>query len=127
MFKKWASLLVLFAFVVTTMPTVAHAAMHQAMNASSVKTEKAEKHNCHNAKSEEAGKTDPKADDSNSSKKCCEKVCKCVGGSCNSSVQTLGSNGLSIAYPSLIKSWAGHPDNWVASGLASRIKRPPRV
>lgn len=122
-------MVVMLAFVVSTMPTLSHASMPSDMGQKVVKTESAptQKHHCH----EEADKAEPAKTASDeapcpSKKSCCDgAACKCLGNACNGTAKVLGIIGLSF-FPLVTKERFTLSEDRNTSSLSDRIKRPPR-
>jgi hypothetical protein len=129
MLRKWLSIVVMLAFVVSTMPTLSHASMPSDMSSHNVvKAEPAKKkHHCH----EEAEKAEPVKTASDeapcpSKKSCCDgATCKCLGNACNGAAKILGLIDLGF-FPLAAKETFSISQDRLVSSLSDRIKRPPR-
>ena len=124
-------MIVMMAFVVTTIPSISHAAMSHDGGATVVKLEQASApthENCsgHDGQKQDVQKTAEKKDSSD--KPCCDgKTCKCVGSSCNGSVKIFGSNNFGLTSPRAVKAPFSFEQRVAVSDFYSRIKRPPRA
>ena len=130
-------MIVMVAFVGTTMPAVAHAGMSHDGDAvvakvESIKTEQAqapEHEDCpghEKAGSKTSEKTEKAAD--KKGKGCCDGLtCKCVGNACNGLSKILGSNSLGLFSPLAVKAPFSFEERIAASDYFTRIKRPPRA
>lgn len=125
-------MIVIMAFVVTTIPAISHAAMpHDEGGSVAAKSEQA------NAPAHEgcAGHADQKQDvqktaekKDSSGKSCCDgKACKCIGSACNGSVKVFGSNNFGFTSPRSVKAPFSFEQRVAISDFYSRIKRPPRA
>lgn len=129
MLRKWLNIVVMMAFVVSTMPTLSHASMPHDMGGQKiVKAEPAKKkHHCH----EEVEKAEPVKTASDeapcpSKKSCCDgATCKCLGNACNGAAKVLGMNTFGFL-PVIAKAVFTTSQDRIASSLSDRIKRPPR-
>lgn len=132
--RKWISMLVIMAFVVSTMPMSAHASVSHG-HAKKTHIEKTEvsqsapkHHNCHHTDKVEPTAKTAKADKDCAGKGCCEKNCKCIGGMCGSgSPSVLGAAGLNLNTPSINTTYFGLAENLAAADHDGRLKRPPRA
>lgn len=124
-------MIVMMAFVVTTIPSISHAAMSHDSGTVTVKSEQvsAPTHEgCagHDGQKQDVQKTAEKKD--SSSKSCCDgKTCKCIGSSCNGSVKIFGSNNFGFTSPRAVKAPFSFEQQIAISDFYSRIKRPPRA
>ena len=135
--RKWISMIVMVAFVGTTMPSAAHAAMSHDGDTHSAKVEnvsteqaKAPAHEGCPGHDESASKTSAKSEKTadKKSKSCCDGLtCKCVGNSCNGPVKILGSSNFGFFSPLAVKAPFSFEERIADSDHFSRIKRPPRV
>lgn len=131
MVRKWISFLVILAFVVTTLPSISHAAMSHDSGTSVVKSEQASApshEGCagHDGQKQDAKKIATKKD--SSGKPCCDgKTCKCIGNSCNGPTKIFGSNSFDLISPLAVKALFSFEEKVAFSDFYSRIKRPPRV
>jgi len=130
--RKWISMIVMMAFVVTTIPSISHAAMsHDGGSTVAVKSEQASApahEGCagHDGQKQDAQKTAAKKD--SSGKSCCDgKACKCIGSSCNGSAKVFGSNSFGLTSPRAVKAPFAFEQRVAVSDFYSRIKRPPRA
>jgi len=129
MLRKWLSIVVMLAFVVSAMPSFSHASMPSDMGtAEVVKVEPVKsKHPCHEA----AEKTAPiktALDDAPvpGKKSCCDgATCECLGNACNGAAKILGMTSVGFL-PVVAKEAFTTPQDRMASSLSERIKRPPR-
>lgn len=132
--RKWISLVVILAFVATTMPSISHATISNDAGTTAVKSvqKDAPPHEgCHGhgGKKQNSQKVeDDTADEENTSgKPCCNgKICKCIGNSCNGSVKVFGSLNLGFTSPCAAKAMFSFEETIALSDFYSRIKRPPR-
>jgi hypothetical protein len=128
--RKWISFIVILAFVVTTIPSISHAAMSHDSGATVVKSEQvnAPTHeDCagHDGQKQDVQKT---AEKKSSDKPCCDgKTCKCIGSSCNGSAKVFGSNSFGLTSPRAVKAPFSFEETIAISDFYSRIKRPPRA
>ncbi len=117
--KKWISIVMMVAMVVTTiMPAASHASMHQHNTAAM--------EDCHHAASDHAQKL---SCDHASKKPCCDKgMCKCPGGNCNGGLAKFfgNSNENLLRFASSQASF-GFTQEHTDSALSERLKRPPRA
>lgn len=130
-------MIVMVAFVGTTMPSAAHAAMSHDGDTHSAKVEnvsteqaKAPAHEGCPGHDESASKTSAKSEKTadKKSKSCCDGLtCKCVGNSCNGPVKILGSSNFGFFSPLAVKAPFSFEERIADSDHFSRIKRPPRV
>lgn len=131
MVRKWISFLVILAFVVTTIPSISHAAMSHDGGTTIEKSEQASApshEGCagHDGQKQDAQKTVEKKD--SSGKPCCDgKTCKCIGSSCNSPAKIFGSNSFGLTSPIAVKAPFSFEGTIAVSDFYSRIKRPPRA
>lgn len=130
--RKWIGMIVMMAFVVTTIPSISHAAMsHDDGGTAAVKSEQASApthEDCagHGGQKQDVQKTAEKKD--SSGKPCCDgKTCKCIGSSCNGSVKIFGSNNFGFTSPRAVKAPFSFEQRIAISDFYSRIKRPPRA
>ena len=129
--RKWISFVVMLAFVVTTIPSISHAAMsHDSGNVAvkSKQTSAPTHEDCagHDGQKQDVQKNVEKKD--SSEKSCCDgKTCKCIGSSCNGSVKIFGSNNFSFNSPLSVKALFSIEERTADSDFYSRIKRPPRA
>lgn len=129
--KKWISCIVVLAFVVTTIPSISHAAMSHDSGNFAVKSEQTSAlthEGCagHDGQKQDVQKTVEKKDISE--KSCCDgKTCKCIGSSCNGSVKVFGSNNFGFTSPRSVKALFSIEERTADSDFYSRIKRPPRA
>lgn len=130
--QKWISIIVMMAFVVTTIPSISHAAMpHDDGGMLAVKSEQASPpvhEGCagHDGQKQDTQKTVEKKDSSENS--CCDgKTCKCIDSSCNGSVKIFGSNSFGFTSPRSAKAQFSIEERTADSDFYSRIKRPPRA
>lgn len=128
-FRKWISCLVMLAFVITTMPSLSHAAMpHGNAAASTDQTAAATHEDCagHEGKAQDALKTAdksaPKGDN-----ECCGKTCKCVNSSCSSAAKIMGQHGNGFLPSQTQRAAFAFEEQILDSGIVSRLKRPPRA
>lgn len=130
-FRKWISCLVMLAFVVTTMPSIAHAAMPHGtatVAGSSDQSAAAPHPDC--AGHEGQAQNTQKAADQNAPQgkdDCCDKTCKCLNSSCNSATKILGQNSYGISPLSMRSATFAFEEQSLDSGIVSRLKRPPRT
>lgn len=129
--RKWISMIVMMAFVVTTIPSISHAVMSHDGGASIVKSEQASApahEDCvgHGGQKQDVQKTAEKK--ASSGKPCCDgKTCKCIGNSCNGSAKVFGSNSFGLTSPRAVKAPFSFEETITVSDFYSRIKRPPRA
>jgi hypothetical protein len=129
--RKWISFIVILAFVVTTIPSISHAAMSHDSGTTVVKSEQVnapthEDCHGHGEQKQDVQKTAEKKD--SSSKHCCDgKTCKCIGSSCNGSAKVFGSNSFGLTSPRAVKAPFSFEETVAVSDFYSRIKRPPRA
>lgn len=134
--KDCIRFLVMLAFVVTTMPTIGHAAMP---SKTPVKTEQtqdkqakdehdccpkgkqASKKHCPEDMASNEGKTHP---DKNG---CCDKNGKCVSNSCTNTSKVSSFDNGYLYSPQAEKTKFSFSHESAATGLTDRIKRPPRA
>jgi len=129
MLKKWFSLVLMWAFVISTMPVAAHASVSQG-HAHKVEASLStvEHHHCHHAHKGEILQKTAKADKHCVGHDCCEKNCKCIGGMCGSgSPSVIGAAGFNLDTPSLGMKYFGLAARMAAGGHDRRLKRPPRA
>lgn len=125
-------MIVMVAFIVTTMPAVSRAAIpHEDTNTVAVKSEQASApahEGCagHEGQKQDVQKTAEKKD--SSGKSCCDgKACKCIGSSCNGFVNIFGSNHFGFTSPRSVKALFPGEERTADSDFYTRIKRPPRA
>lgn len=129
--RKWISIIVMMVFVVTTIPSISHAAMSHDSGNVAVKSEQTSgltHEGCagHDGQKQDVQKTVEKKD--SSEKSCCDgKACKCIGSSCNGSVKIFGSNNFGFTSPRAVKAPFTFEQRITISDFYSRIKRPPRA
>lgn len=134
MLRRWISLAIMIALVVTTMPSIAYASMNHDLGAKAEYTQVQQEKghgDCHGHDDGQASvkKTSVKQTDSKPGKNsCCDKVCKCINGSCHGGTIVLGLNSFSHFYsPVVAKNSFGNAQDILDSAIADRIKRPPRI
>ena len=128
MVRKFFSIFIVFALVVTTsFPNASHAMMEHEIN-SAKKISSAENHNCHKSEQDNySQKVEQK--DKNDSGKCCDKgICNCIGSTCHSGLSKILNNGddLFSASSSNLGSFVLTNDH-IKSSFFSRLKRPPKA
>lgn len=125
--RKWISLIVLLAFVATTMPSISHANMSQNDFTQTHNDLSSKNHHCHHhdkASEKKGASNDPSIP---CKKSCCDKNCKCLGNSCNNAVKASGPNDPIVFSPKKAKSQFGLLKEKMISTFPNRIKRPPRA
>lgn len=133
--RTWISLVMILAFVVTTIPSASFAVILHDNAKVTVKTEKksASSHEgCHGHgdKKQNPKKTiDDDADEEDTpGKPCCDgKNCKCVGNACHATAKVFGLNSFGFISPRAAKAAFSSEEEIAISNFYSRIKRPPRT
>lgn len=131
-FRDCIRFLVMLAFVLTTAPTVGHAAMASEAPVKSVKTEaqpvKGDHDCCPKGKKDRSediasgkGKTHSDKND------CCDKNGKCVSNSCTNTAKVSSLDSSYVYSPMAAKTRFSLAQEGAATGLSNRIKRPPRA
>ena len=129
--RKWISCLVMLAFVLTTMPSLSHAAMpHDNAVAVGMSDQAAvaPHEDCagHEAQAPDAQKAaDQEAPKSDG--KCCDKICKCTNSSCNGAAKIMGQHGNAFTPSAALRTAFAFEEQTLDSGIVSRLKRPPRA
>jgi hypothetical protein len=126
--RKWISILVMVAFVMTTTMPVSSHAMMQPEVAKAVQTQQAAKgHDCHHgAKADSAKTTQHKSNTAN--KSCCDEgACKCLNGFCHGGLAKIFNNGSDAPSFSYLQSRFGSANESADSALLEGLKRPPRA
>ncbi len=138
--RKWISIFVMAAFVLTTiMPASSHASMHSGIAAPSAT--QVENHSDghlnhhHEAKLASAVQGDkPCCDHANKKpccgkgKMCCKDMCKCPGGNCNGGIAKVFPNGSGdLRLLASSQSSFGFSEEFIESAYLSRLKRPPKA
>lgn len=127
-FRKWISIIVLSAFVFATMPMAAHASIpHDTAKTSEVSNATPKHENCHHHDKTASSVKTSKSEHCPPGKNCCEKDCKCIGGSCNGSSSLLSPNGIILGFSSVSVKHSGILTRINVSDHDGRIKRPPRA
>lgn len=125
--KKWIGFIVMFAFIVTTMPYISHADTIHTNKSVTMKSEQtlASSHkDCPGHDNAEK----PAVKKSISDKPCCDgKTCKCVGGLCNGLAKAFGLSGSVVFLPLFAKTLFTFEQQVAVSDFPSQIKRPPRA
>ena len=128
--KRCISIFAVLAFVMTTMPMVSHGSSVHDAKASVEKSENTVKKShpdCHGHGDKKSGANKDNAPNKDHNKKsCCDKVCKCIGGTCHPNAKVFGNNGIHFIHPQTTKNIVMTEQMIVVSDLHSRIKRPPK-
>lgn len=122
--RKWISMLMMVAMIVTTiMPAASHASMNHQHNAIAAHSEMTGMDCDHSA--------DKASHDKHASKEkpCCDKgSCQCIGGTCHGGLVTIlpTAGDAQLAFNTNVSqfSFAEAP---IESATLSRLKRPPRA
>ena len=135
--KKWISILMTVALMVTTIfPAASHASMHQpaTAKASIAADDHHDGHHHHDLKvaSAEQGEK-PCCDHAGKKpccghgKMCCKDMCKCPGGNCNGGLAKIFNNSSDSLLLASSEAVFGFGDEFVDPAFTSRLKRPPKA
>jgi hypothetical protein len=134
--RNFISIFTILALVITTtMPVASHAMMSHDGGAQTVEkaveTESAaaKDHDCPGHGEAKADTQKTAQNDKAPPDKCCDKgMCKCVGGTCHNGLSKIFGNGSnSLAAVSSGSLVFGFDNQFVASALPNRLKRPPKA
>ena len=121
--RKWISMLMMIAMVVTTiMPAASHASMTHRDSASAAHSEMAGM-DCDHADKASHDKQASK------DKPCCEKgACKCIGGNCHGGLASiLGKDGDAMLAFDTHAGQFSIADQYIESATLARLQRPPKA
>jgi hypothetical protein len=126
--RNWICILILAAFVTTTIMPAASHAMPQS-KAKTAQTQDAAGHDCHKHNTVKTASEKTALNDKVSSGTCCNKgVCKCVNGTCHGGLAAIsGNRGNSLLIITAREGRFEFAHSLADSALPDRLKRPPRV